>query len=577
MVAAAESSAHQRTALVIGAGVGGVATAARLASAGYAVTCLEQNSFTGGRCSLMYTDDGHRFDQGPSLLLLPKMFEETFVDLGTTMEREGIELVKCNPNYKVHFGDGESFMLSSDLVQMKTEIERFEGETGFQGFLQFMLEGHRHYELSVEHVLHKNFTSLLSMLRPSFLKNLLILHPFESIYSRASRYFKTDRLRRVFTFASMYMGMSPYDSLGTYSLLQYTEMTEGIWYPIGGFHKVIEAVQKIAERNGAVFRLSTRVSRVLLDPHNAKKATGVVLESGEELKADVVVINSDLIWALNNLFEPTSYAKRLAKKPVSCSSISFYWSMDRKVPELGSHNIFLADEYKESFDSIFRDHRIPRDPSFYVNVPSRSDPSAAPSDRDSVIILVPVGHISDSLPAAADWDKIVESARTLIISTIAKRINVPDFGSYIKSEIVNTPVTWRDKFNLHRGSILGLSHSFFNVLCFRPATRHPSVDRAYFVGASAHPGTGVPICLAGARITTEQILKDDRAEVPWSKQSYAIAQPAWAKHGVVKTLDKRSRVHIENLLYWFVGISMIMIAQLVWISSTTSLSLRGSA
>ncbi|SCV70131.1 BQ2448_1525 [Microbotryum intermedium] len=564
MVSSEESTRRQRAAIVIGAGVGGVATAARLASAGYAVTCIEQNSFTGGRCSLMYTDDGYRFDQGPSLLLLPKMFEETFVDLGTTMEREGIQLVKCNPNYKVHFGDGESFTLSSDLVQMKTEVERFEGEKGFQGFLKFMLEGHQHYELSVEHVLHKNFTSLLSMLRPSFLKKFLILHPFESIYSRASRYFKTDRLRR---------GMSPYDSLGTYSLLQYTEMAEGIWYPIGGFHKVVEAIQKIAERRGARFRLSTRVSRVLLDPNNAKKATGVVLETGEELKADVIVINSDLIWALNNLFEPTSYAKRLAKKPVSCSSISFYWSMDRKVPELGSHNIFLADEYKESFDSIFRDHRIPHDPSFYVNVPSRSDPSAAPSDRDSIIILVPVGHISDSLPAAADWDKIVESARTLIIFTIAQRINVPNFGSYIQSEIVNTPVTWRDKFNLHRGSILGLSHSFFNVLCFRPATRHPSVDRAYFVGASAHPGTGVPICLAGARITTEQILKDDHVEIPWSERPSAIAQPAWDIQGEVKILDKRSRCNLENVLYWFFGVSMIVIAQLAWISSTTSLRL----
>ena len=126
-------------------------------------------------------------------------------------------------------------------------------------------------------------------------------------------------------------GMSPYDALGTYSLLQYTELTEGIWYPIGGFHKIIAALVAVAERKGVTFRLSTQVSSVLLDTTGGSRARGVVLESGEKLEADLVVVNADLIWSLNNLFPPTAYAKRLATKPVSCSSISFYWSMDRFV------------------------------------------------------------------------------------------------------------------------------------------------------------------------------------------------------------------------------------------------------
>jgi len=179
-----------------------------------------------------------RFDQGPSLLLLPRMFHETFQDLGTSMEDEGVHIVKCEPNYNIHFHDGTSFRMSTDLAAMKDEIERFEGEDGFERYLSFLQEAHRHYEVSVVHVLRKNFYSLWSMARPSFLRYILSLHPFESIYGRASRYFWTERLRRVFTFASMYMGMSPFDAPGTYSLLQYTELAEGIWYPIGGFHKV---------------------------------------------------------------------------------------------------------------------------------------------------------------------------------------------------------------------------------------------------------------------------------------------------------------------------------------------------
>ena len=154
------------------------------------------------------------------------------------MKDEGVNIVKCEPNYNVHFHDDTTFKLSTDLAIMKEEVERFEGKDGFERYLSFIQESHRHYEVSITHVLKKNFYTLFSMVRPTFLMYLQTLHPFESIYSRASKYFWTDRLRRVFTFASMYMGMSPYDAPGTYSLLQYTELAEGIWYPIGGFHKV---------------------------------------------------------------------------------------------------------------------------------------------------------------------------------------------------------------------------------------------------------------------------------------------------------------------------------------------------
>jgi len=183
-----------------------------------------------------------RFDQGPSLLLLPKLFYQTFFDLGTTLEAEGVKLLKCDPNYNIWFGDGAQFRLSTDVSAMKTEVEKWEGKDGFERYLSFLQEAHRHYELSVTHVLLKNFTSLVSMLRLSFLRHLFELHPFESIYARAAKYFHTERLRRVFTFGSMYMGMSPFDAPGTYSLLQYTELAEGIWYPVGGFHKVRTAL-----------------------------------------------------------------------------------------------------------------------------------------------------------------------------------------------------------------------------------------------------------------------------------------------------------------------------------------------
>lgn len=186
----------------------------------------------------MLTRATQRFDQGPSLVLLPRLFEEAYKDLGTSLADEGIKLNKCEPNYNVWFGDGTNFELSTDLAKMRREIERWEGGDGFDRYLKWMREAHVHYEVSYSEVLHRNFESIFGLLRPTFAPWLLALHPFESLYTRASKYFRTERLRRVFTFGSMYMGMSPFDAPGTYSLLQYTELAEGIWYPTGGFHRV---------------------------------------------------------------------------------------------------------------------------------------------------------------------------------------------------------------------------------------------------------------------------------------------------------------------------------------------------
>ncbi|KAK5107739.1 ATP-binding cassette transporter CGR1 [Meristemomyces frigidus] len=640
----------RKTAIVIGAGIGGVSTAARLAHAGFTVTVVEKNSFTGGRCSLLRSPNNeYRFDQGPSLLLLPRLFHQTFAELDTSLEREGVELVKCEPNYRVWFGDGEEFVLSTDLARMKKEVERWEGTEGYERYLGFLGESHKHYELSVTHVLLRNFTSLASMCRPSFLRHLVALHPFESIWGRASKYFHTERLRRVFTFGSMYMGMSPFDAPGTYSLLQYTELAEGIWYPIGGFHRVVEALVGIGERLGVVYRMGCEVEEIVVRDGGAR-ATGVRLKGGEVLAADVVVNNSDLVYAYTHLLpdgsskpsttpekkKVTPYAESLARREASCSSISFYWGLSQKIPALEAHNIFLADEYRESFDSIFKKHLIPDEPSFYVNVPSRVDGSAAPKGKDSVVVLVPVGHlVDDAMTTSAkqdaandvpvhskgngstngeikhthstisatsppgqsglqptttqDWPAMISLARTTILRTIQQRTGV-DIEPLIVHEETNDPQTWKQKFNLDRGAILGLSHSFFNVLSFRPSTRarrgnkwldgwldriggggvagrvseligdlgrgrHGNVSGLYMVGASAHPGTGVPICLAGGRLVAEQVLEDLGMVVPWwgrdgDEQEKGKGKVVGGLDEVKRPFDPRAFVGAVVVLLW---------------------------
>lgn len=503
-----------------------------------------------------------------------------------------MHLLKCFPNYNLWFGDGASFELSTDLARMKLEIEKWEGKAGFERYLAWLAEAHRHYELSVTHVLKRNFTSFASMMRMEFLGRVLLLHPFESIYSRASKYFWSERLRRVFTFGSMYMGMSPFNAPGTYSLLQYTELAEGIWYPVGGFHKVVEALVNVGERLGVEYRLSCPVEKVDLSS-DGKRAIGVTLASGEHLTADIVIINADLVYAANNLLPPPPPSllstlttplptflqpdtpRSLSARPASCSSISFYWALSRRVPELNAHNIFLADEYRESFDQIFDKQNMPNEPSFYVNVPSRVDPTAAPDGCDAIVVLVPIGHLveqdspdqSGLKVAPQDFPSMIASARAKIISTIEKRTGCAPLGPSIIHEEVNDPQTWRATFNLDKGAILGLSHSFFNVLSFRPRTRWHGARGVYFVGASTHPGTGVPIVLAGARMTVEQVLADVGVEVPWLGKDALLGDQGVRQGRDTSDIDRLharpllSNVHLA--LAALLGILLVLLYQML--------------
>lgn len=282
----------------------------------------------------------------------------------------------------------------------------------------------------------------------------------------------------------------------------------------------------IAEARGATFRLSTPVSKVLISPQN--RATGILLESGETLSADLVILNCDLVYAYKYLLPETSYSKSLSTRRHSCSSISFYWATTLPLPSLVAHNIFLAPSFAPSFTSIFQHQTLPKEPSFYVNVPSHIDATAAPPGCSAVVVLVPTGHLTtESTPES--HDALVARARSHVLATIRERTG-EDLEPHIIEERINTPYTWRDTFNLTHGAILGLSHNLSNVLSWRPRNRHADYKRLWFVGASTHPGTGVPVCLAGARVLAEEILSEAGVGCPWREEEVG-------KVGVLGSVD----------------------------------------
>jgi phytoene desaturase len=301
----------------------------------------------------------------------------------------------------------------------------------------------------------------------------------------------------------MYLGLSPYDAPATYSLLQYTELAEGVWYPIGGMYAGIQALTSIAEKLGVKFIYNAAVKEM---KEERGKIQSVITKDGREFLADIFVGNADLPYIYKELLPENKEAKKLEDKLYTCSTIMFYWGMNKEYPQIAHHNVFLGGNYKASFDQIFKDHTLPEVPSFYVHAPARTDKSASPSGQDTLYILIPVGHLDAR--SEQDWEALVNRARETVFTRLGKEMGATDLKEHIKFEIVYQPKVWKERFNLEKGAAFGLSHNFWQVGYLRPQNRHKQYKNLYFVGASTHPGTGLPIVLLSARLATERILKE---------------------------------------------------------------------
>ncbi len=486
--------------VVIGAGIGGIAIAGRLARAGHQVMVFEKNATPGGRVQVIQKD-GFRFDTGPTLFLMPEVYRETYEALGEKMENH-LELVSIDPTYRIHFHDGTHLDLSHNLLSMRAQLEAMEAGA-FAKFLEFMAEGYRHYTLSLQKFVGRNFYSYLDYFSP---RNLPLLFQLKALTKHAqniTRYFRDPRLQAAFSFQNMYLGLSPYDAPATYSLLQYTELGEGVWFPKGGMYRAIETLVKIVEGLGVRFEYNAPVQEIRV---NGRHAEGVILEDGTFVKADVVIANADLPYVYSSLLPDDGSAAQLARKKYTSSTLMFYWGIKgEKSSRLLHHNVFLADhEYKASFDQIFKELTLPQTPSFYVNAPARTDSSFAPANGDTLMILVPVGHLNNKQPQ--NWEALRTRARRFVIAKL-QEIGVKNLEQRLIVEETIEPPDYLRHLNLAKGAAFGLSHNFLQVGYLRPHNRHPRYQNLYFVGASTHPGTGLPIVLLSAKLTAERISK----------------------------------------------------------------------
>jgi len=489
--------------IVIGAGIGGIVAATHLARRGLNVTVLEKNSHAGGRCD-RFRRDGHHFDAGPTLLVMPLLYEAEFAALGTSMH-EMLNLQRVDPTYHLVFDDGSQLALTSDMKSMQEQLEALEPGS-FHGLLRYMEEGRRHYHLGIEKLVNRDFRKTSEFFNLGNLPLAFQLKPFSNHYRNMSAYFDDPRLKSAFTFQDVYMGLSPFEAPATFSMMPYTELAHGVWYPRGGMYSIVEALVGLAERAGVRFEFNASVARIDV---SGNRARGVILTDGRPLQADAVLANADLPYVYKDLLpccpKGREEAKRLERKRFSCSVVSFFWGVDKAYANLPPHTLFLADDFRDNFKSIIRDLNLPANPSLYIHAPARLDASMAPEGQDTIIGIVPVGHMSEN--GEQDWAAIRDEARQHVFRRL-RTIGIMDLEDHIKFEVNYTPLSWRKRYNLMKGSTHGLCHNLMQLGYFRPRNKHARYHNLYFVGASTHPGTGVPTAMVSGRLAAQRILDD---------------------------------------------------------------------
>ncbi|HMS54439.1 MAG TPA: phytoene desaturase family protein [Fimbriimonadaceae bacterium] len=467
--------------LVVGAGLGGLATALRLAHRGHRVTVLEKTDQVGGRNRREWVEDC-RFDGGPTLLMMLDPFEKLFRDVGEDFQKV-LPITLCDPSYRVFYSDGIQIDGTPNMARMLQEIERVSGPKDARAYPEFIGRIAALYDASIPNFVRNNFQGLGSFASPRQLARVLKHKMLSNLAKQVERTFDNERLRMLFSFQTMYLGLSPYDAPWVYSTLAYMEYGQGIWYPKGGLPTISEAVAEHAVKRGAEIRLKSPVQSV--------NPTSVTLESGEVIKADAVVVNADLPYARKQL------ARKPPKKPWrnSCSAYVLYLKVRGDLPKLLHHNVFFGRDFKGNLDALFHSPRLVEDPAFYACVSKRSDASAAPEGYMNLYLLIPCPNQKFPFDEAQR-----QHLRDQVFNRLDNEVGFDPED--IVAEKSRDPNTWQSELNLHEGAAFGLSADTFQSAFMRPQNTH---DGVYYVGASTIPGNGLPMVLISAELVEDRL------------------------------------------------------------------------
>lgn len=491
-----------KSAVIIGAGIGGITTSIYLAKNGYNVSIYEKNNGPGGRCGQLI-HEGYRFDLGATMLLMPGVYREVFESLGLDFD-ESLEIKPLEDLYKLYFDDGEEIVFTTDKKKMESQHEVIEMGS-FSKSESYVSEGYNFYKIAHKKLIGRNFYNIFEFATLKNVAMLIKLKTYLTHQKYVKRFFKNPHLQMAYTFQNIYVGQSPFDAPAFFSMIPAIELIEGSYFPKGGVFSVVEKLKSEAIKSGVKFNFDKEVSGIQV---NSVRAESITLTDGEVIHADLIIANADLPYVYRELLPDKEKSRRLDKLKYSCSAMVFHWGLDKKYPQLAHHNVFLNDGFRTGLRVIFKDKSADTNPSFYVHAPVRTDPSAAPENHDTLSVIVGIGHIDET--REQDWNRFRKISRDAVIGRL-KKAGLTDIEDHIKHEICYSPKTWESAYHVSKGSVFGsLSHSLFQMGYFRPHNRHNYYKNLYFVGGSTHPGNGIPLVLLSAKLTAERILKEEK-------------------------------------------------------------------
>jgi phytoene desaturase len=419
-----------------------------------------------------------------------------------------IPVQRLDPAYEVRFGDGTRLDLTSSPAELAEGFRRFNPRDAerLPALLQDM---ERKYQNGRYRFIERQFNHLGDLLNPTTLTGMARAMPLESVWNYISRYIQDPRLRQALTFQTLYLGTSPFACPSIYGFLPYIEMKFGVWFPKGGMYAIAQGLAKLFQEMGGKIECNTRVRQIDVQ---GGAANGVSLADGRRFSADVVVSNCDVQTTYTQMLDPAHRPKntdeRMWKRDSGCSGYLLYLGVKRLPPGWKHHTVVLPQDYTGVMHDLFRKRSLPREPALYTCVPTVSDPSLAPDGHHVLYILAPVPH----LDAHIHWPEAAPEFRNRCIQAV-ERAGWDGLEDDIVMERQWTPQDFLGKFGLFRGSAFGLTCSFWQSAYFRPHNRSEDIRNLYLVGASTHPGGGVPIVLTSARLVAEGILADaERAD-----------------------------------------------------------------
>jgi phytoene desaturase len=489
----------KKSAIIIGAGIGGIATSIYLAKNGYNVAVFEKNSSPGGRCGQLIRD-GHRFDLGATMLMMPDIYREIFDSLGIPLFEKN-NIIPLANLYKIYFDNNDVLTFSPDKEIMKIQHEKIEPGS-FAKSQKYVADGYEIFQIGINKLIGRNFDNIFQFANFRNIGMLIKLKTYISNWRYVKKFFQDNHLRMAYTFQNIYVGQSPFNSPALFSMVPAAELTEGSFFPKGGMYTIVEKLLTEARSSGVQFHFNKAVGKIRV---KKKKAEGIIFDDGSEADADIIVANADLPYVYRKLLPDRGKSRRLDRKKYSCSAICMHWGLDKVYPQLGHHSVFLSDGFREGLDRIFNDKSIGDHPSFYTHAPTRTDPTAAPEGHDTLSFIVGAGHVDKK--KKQDWETLKMKVRLAVIQRL-KNLGLEDIEEHIKFEICYTPENWETACNISRGSVFGsLAHNLLQMGYFRPHNQHSKYKNLFFVGGSTHPGNGIPNVLLSAKLTAERILK----------------------------------------------------------------------